>query len=85
MVSFQAGSSVLQSPGKGEGGNSKTRLRVVITNERDEWDKKGNHKELEIPNKSVEEKEAIILTYFASVYLYAHAFNYMNSTWLLTE
>lgn len=83
--SFQAGSSVLQSPEKGEGGNSKTKIRVMVTNEIDEWDKKGNHKELEIPNKSMEEKEAIILTYFASVCLYAHPFNSINSTWLLAE
>lgn len=44
--------------------------------EKDEWDKKGNHKELEIPNKSMEEKGTIILTFIlhlsmcTSIYLY---------------
>lgn len=48
----------------------------MITEEKDEWNKKGNDEELEIPNRSMEEKGAIILTFILhlfmciSIYLY---------------
>lgn len=44
----------------------------MITKEKDEWDKKGNHKELEIPDKSMEEKGAIILTFILHLSIYVH-------------
>lgn len=59
-------------------------MSVVIPNEKDEWDKKGSHKELATPNRMVEEKAAIILTSFC-ICLYAHPFNYINSTWQRAE